>query len=420
VGWRSGAAQQPDESPAPSGVVVTYDSASVAEARAVIAHGIERRVPLLTLTGKVGAGTSAVLHSLYERFAQQCDLALPAEPPATVTDLTVPVLRLLGRPFIDAPAPELLATICEALDARAASPRPLALLLDDAESLPDDVLEALAAFGSTDGTDRARLPVVLAGRPGLLARLSAAKLAPLRRGLTIDVRLHTPQSAALPLPPAAPVSAPRRTGRPRVLLLAVLCAALCGATALYLQQPLPDAGRRALPPDVLRTHRPAALAAILVPPTKKVPAAAEPPSAPAPAPDGATDQQRGVTDEARRLVEEFQRAVAAGDAETIRSLLAPDVRYNGVIGVDAALDDQVWLGRGQDRPRFAPPDAAQPVADAIRVESRFVVPFRDVAGAPGEVAGRAVWEVARRAGVLQIVAVDYDILPTAASAPRDG
>ncbi len=55
-----------------------------------------------------------------------------------------------------------------------------------------------------------------------------------------------------------------------------------------------------------------------------------------------------------------------------------------------------------------------------RVESRFVVPFRDVAGTPGEVTGRAVWEVARRAGLLQIVAVDYDILPTAPPEPRDG
>jgi ketosteroid isomerase-like protein len=175
----------------------------------------------------------------------------------------------------------------------------------------------------------------------------------------------------------------------------------------------------------LRTHRPAALAAILVPRRQDAPAVAAPAPAPAApataetAPQAEPAQQKNA-DEARRLVEDFQRAVAAGDAESIRSMLAPDVRYNGVVGVDAALDDQIWLGRGQERPRFTPPDAVHPAADVIRVESRFVVPFRDVAGTPGEVAGRAVWEVARRAGVLQIVAVDYDILPSAAPAPRDG
>jgi hypothetical protein len=413
VVWRGGVASAAQESPSPSGVVVTYDSASVAEARAVIAHGIERRVPVLTLTGKLGAGTSSVLRSLYQRFGEQCDLALPAEPPATVTELTVPVLRLLGRPFIDAPPPELLATIRDALDARATSPRPLALLLDDAESLPDDVLQTLAEFGSPDGSDRARLPIVLAGRPGLLARLSTRKLAPLRRGLTIDVRLHTPTPVAYATPalPPARVAPPRLAGRPRVLVPAVLCGCLCAAAALYLGQAsvAGHAARGADEPFRITGSRPGALAAIVVP--RAVPPPARP-AAPPPVADP-------TTDEARQLVEAFQRAVAGGDGEAIRSLLTADVRYNGAHGIDAALDDQIWLGRGGDRPRFLPPDAVRLEDDAIRVEGDFYVPFRDVAGMRGEVQGRAVWRVARRAGMLQIVQVEYDVVP-AASLPTPG
>ncbi|HWP65263.1 MAG TPA: AAA family ATPase [Candidatus Limnocylindria bacterium] len=423
-------------------MVVTYDSVSVAEARAVIAHGIERRVPLITLTGRLGAGTTAVLRSLVERFVDHCDLALPAAPPAGVADLAVPVLRLLGRPFIDAPVSELLATLGEALDRRAASPRPLALLLDDAESLPDDVLEALAVFGPPDGSDRARLPVVLAGRPGLVARLSSGRLAPLRHGLTIDVRLHTPQPAVSPPEEAAPVPVLRRTARPRTLLLAVLTACLCGATALYLEQPMATFPPEHLPPPApLRRERPSALAPLLVSPA--TPAAAPgpapvPPPAPVPAPAAAPAPaavpalalapapgsprppaaSEPDMESARRVVAAFQEAVAAGDGETIRSLLAADVRYNGVVGVDAALDDQIWLGRGPERPRFLPPDTAERSDGSVRVESTFTVPFRDVAGKPGEVRGRAVWRVARRGGLLQIVAVDYDVLPgSSAKAP---
>ena len=405
--WR-GTANATGESPAPSGVVVTYDSASVAEARAVLAHGIERRVPLLTLTGKAGAGTSDVLRSLHERFGGQCDLALHAHPPATVDELTVSILWLLGRPFVDAPASELIAVIRGALEVRAASPRPFALLLDDAELLPDDVLAVLGEFGPLEGGERALLPIVLAGGPGLLARLSSRKLAALRRGLNIDVRLYVPAptAALVPLPPRAPVAPPRRTGRPRTLLLAELCGCLCGAAALYLQQ------APSIPDGLLASGSPPPVLAATLAPPPIPPAAQQPPATVAP--------QDATLEEARQAVVDFQRAIAAGDGETLRSLLAPDVHYNGVVGVDAALDDQIWLARGGDRPRFLSPDAARREEGAVRVESRFYVPFRDVAGMRDEVAGRAVWYVARRADLLQIVGVDYDVVPAADIAGHDG
>jgi hypothetical protein len=413
VVWR-GTAEVTDESPAPSGVVVTYDSASVAEARAVLAHGIERRVPLLTLTGKAGAGTSTVLQSLHERFGGQCDLALPANPPATVTELVVSVLRLLGRPFVDAPASELLGSVRHALETRAQSPRPLALLLDDVELLPDDVLEVLGEFGPQDGGDRALLPIVLAGGPGLLPRLSSRRLASLRRGLTIDVRLHVPtaMAALIPAPRRATVAPPRRTGRPRTLVLAALCGCLCGAAALYLEQVPAGLGSGSAIRDGFLANRgsPAALAAVVTPP----------PVGPWERPPPSTEQAGDAAlDDARRTIIDFQRAMAAGDGETLRSLLAQDVRYNGVVGVDAALDDQIWLARGGDRPRFLPPDTVRIEEGSVRVEGRFYVPFRDVAGMRDEVAGRAVWHVARRADLLQIVDVEYDVIPSA-SAPGPG
>jgi hypothetical protein len=384
-------------------VVATYDSATVAEARAVIAHGIERRVPLLTLTGKAGAGTSAVLRSLRERFGAEFDLALPTEPPASVAELAVVVLRLLGRPFIDAPPLELLRIVGDALEPRADSPRPLALLLDDAEGLCDDVLEALALFGAPADSERARLAIVLAGRPGLLARLSAPRLAALRRGLTIDVRLHTARPTIRPADPA-PSHPPRRSRRRRTLVVASLVACLCAATALYLDPSLPETIPLPGPPPFLPVPRarPSALAALVVPRTAD---AALPPALD----DGASVP---LGEQARRLVARFQEALARGDGEAIRTVLDRDVRYNGDIGIDAALEDQIWFSRGEDRPRFLPPDAARADAGTVRVEGRFLVPYRDVAGIRGEVTGRALWYVAAHAGGLRIVQVEYDIIPS--------
>jgi len=380
-------------------MVATYDSASVAEARAVLAHGIERRVPVLTLTGKVGSGTSSVLRSLHERFADTFDLALPSEPPASVAELAVIVLRLLGRPFVDAPAAVLMATLAEALAVRTGPMRPAALLLDDAHELPDEVLEALTLLGPPLDGEEARLPVVLAGRPGLLSRLGSARLGALRRGLTIDVRLLVPTPLAEAPPAAAPVPLRRARQAPRRIVLAVLVGCLCAATTLYLEDESASSPWDTAPHAFVPGRpRESALAALVVPRAAGAAATA--------APDA---DEPGA--EARRLVLAFQDAVARGDGESIRSLLVPDVRYNGSVGVDAAIDDQVWLGRGGDRPRFAPPDAVRRDGPTVVVEAPFHVPYRDVAGVRGELAGRARWRLRPRGAGLAIVQVDYDVVP---------
>ena len=410
--WRGVVERSERDAPAPLGVVATYDSVTVAEARAVLAHGIERRVPLLTLTGKVGAGTSATLRSLHERFAGGFDFVMPTDPPTSIEELVVPLLRLLGRAFVDAPATELVETLMEALAARDGTGRPAALLLDDAESLPDEVLEVLTVLGPRPGEEQARVPVVLAGRPGLLSRLATPRLGALRYGLTIDVRMHVPapvRAETPPAPPARPLI--RRIPRRRTVALSALVGCLCAATTLYLEEQRPDVVRIAPPALAPAAVRSSALAALVVPREADA----------APRPTRSSFPDDAVALEARRIVLAFEEAVARADGETLRSLLAPDVRYNGAIGVDVALDDPLWLARGTDRPRLVAPDRLRREGDGnLVVEAPFHVPYRDVAGMRGEVIGRARWRLAPRATGLKIVQVDYDVVPDASARPGGG
>jgi hypothetical protein len=400
------------DAPAPLGVVATYDSVSVAEARAVLAHGIERRVPLLTLTGKLGAGTSATLHSLHARFAEAFDLVMPAAPPASIPELVVPLLRLLGRAYVDAPATELVQTLTDALAAREGTGRPAALLLDDAEALPDEVLEVLTVLGPRPGEEQARVPVVLAGRPGLLSRLAQPRLGALRYGLTIDVRMHVPAPvvAEAPLRSSPPLLV-RRLPRRRTVALTALVGCLCAATTLYLEEQRPEA-LADLPPVIAPAAvRSSALAALVVPREADA----------APRPTRSSFPEDPIALEARRIVLAFEEAVASADGETLRSLLAADVRYNGAIGVDVALDDPLWLARGTDRPRLVAPDRLRREPDgSLVVEAPFHVPYRDVAGMRGELIGRARWRLAQRGTRLKIVQVDYDVVPHGSTLAGDG
>jgi type II secretory pathway predicted ATPase ExeA len=401
------------DAPAPLGVVATYDSVSVAEARAVLAHGIERRVPLLTLTGKVGSGTSATLRSLHARFAEAFDLVMPATPPASIPELVVPLLRLVGRAYVDAPATELVQTLTEALAARDGTGRPAALLLDDAEALPDEVLEVLTVLGPRPGEEQARVSVVLAGRPGLLSRLAQPRLGALRYGLTIDVRMHVsaPVVADAPTAPVRHLALVRRVPRRRTVALSALVGCLCAATTLYIEEQRPEARVDHPPVFAPGAVRSSALAALVVP--------READAAPRARRSAFPEDPTAL--EARRIVLAFEEAVASADGETLRSLLAADVRYNGAIGVDVALDDPLWLARGTERPRLVAPDRLRREPDgSLVVEAPFHVPYRDVAGMRGEVVGRARWRLARRGERLKIVQVDYDVVPHAGTRAGDG
>ncbi len=131
---------------------------------------------LFTLTGRAGIGKSILLRHLSEQL-NGLDVVYPLTPMQVFACRTETMLadvfgacesRLRLGESISAPlkAAKRLQQLAES----AQSP---VLLLDDADLLGDDVLEAIATLSQLQASDRSLLSVVLAGQSSVVTRLAA-------------------------------------------------------------------------------------------------------------------------------------------------------------------------------------------------------------------------------------------------------
>ncbi len=231
--------------------------------------------------------------------------------------------------------------------------------------------------------------------------------------------LHRPEGAPMPAPPAAPRDAtPATEARPlrrRAVAAAVAVAALAGLALLAIQP------RWAWPPDVGRGREPAtarpapdSVATTAQPPpvaptpvaTTRPPASAEPPAAP-PVPIDAPLPRQDVpplpraappaTRDAIEVVDRFWRAYAAGDADGVRALFAPDAApAAGALDLDPTGGGQLAVPTGLLE--------AKPVGDRVTVRVPFFLDALDDRGEAVPRQGVASLQVAVADGAPRLVA----------------
>ena len=131
---------------------------------------------LFTLTGRAGIGKSILLRHLSEQL-NGLDVVYPltgllvfsCRTSTALGDVLGACEARLGLGEATA-APLKAAKKLQQLVEGARSP---VLLLDDADLLGDDVLEAIVTLSGLQASDRFLLSVVLAGHPSIVARLAA-------------------------------------------------------------------------------------------------------------------------------------------------------------------------------------------------------------------------------------------------------
>ncbi|MBR9729067.1 ExeA family protein [Shewanella intestini] len=161
------------------------------EALQVLQTALSTGEGFIKVTGEVGTGKTLVCRKLLNELPKQYHCAYIPNPYLTPVELRWAVANELG---IDTPNDvnqQYLAGLIQAklleLNEQGFN---VILVLDEAQSLPDDSIEALRLFTNLETENRKLLQVVLFGQPELDVRLSQIKFRQLRQRITFSYHLR--------------------------------------------------------------------------------------------------------------------------------------------------------------------------------------------------------------------------------------
>lgn len=169
------------------------------EALAVLITALKTGEGFIKVVGEVGTGKTLICRKLLNEIPSEFVTAYIPNPFLSPTELRRAVASELGISDALKVSEQLLTQkIQEQLLALHQQGKAVVLILDEAQALPDESLEALRLFTNLETESRKLLQVVLFGQPELDERLSSNAFRQLRQRITFSYQLRamTPSEVA--------------------------------------------------------------------------------------------------------------------------------------------------------------------------------------------------------------------------------
>ena len=145
----------------------------------------------IKVTGEVGTGKTLICRKLINELPQGFHCAYLPNPYLTPAELRWAVANELGLKYTsEIDQQQLTGLIQQQLLALSAHGHAIVLVLDEAQALPDESLEALRLFTNLETESRKLLQVVLFGQPELDERLRRQAFRQLRQRITFSYSLR--------------------------------------------------------------------------------------------------------------------------------------------------------------------------------------------------------------------------------------
>ncbi|VEE61621.1 Uncharacterized protein conserved in bacteria [Shewanella putrefaciens] len=161
------------------------------EALQVLQTALQTGEGFIKVTGEVGTGKTLICRKLINELPQGFHCAYLPNPYLTPAELRWAVANELGLKYTsEIDQQQLTGLIQQQLLALSAHGHAIVLVLDEAQALPDESLEALRLFTNLETESRKLLQVVLFGQPELDERLKRQAFRQLLQRITFSYSLR--------------------------------------------------------------------------------------------------------------------------------------------------------------------------------------------------------------------------------------
>jgi len=166
-----------------------YNSQLYQEAFAVLRYGIEARKGFIVIAGEAGTGKTTLLRTLMHSLSSNVHTAFIFNPRLRFTELLRLTLTDLGIPVSTDNRLTMMGQLNDYLIEQVKSDDVVAVLIDEAQDLSDEMLEELRLLSNLETDKEKLLQIVLMGQPELEWKLDQPKLRQLKQRVAMRGRL---------------------------------------------------------------------------------------------------------------------------------------------------------------------------------------------------------------------------------------
>lgn len=162
------------------------------EALATLYYGVRWHKGFVVVTGEVGTGKTMLLRCLLNllKNSQDINYAYLFNGRLTATEFLEYILADLGMPVSGKNKAQMLFEFGKYLIRRGESKQTTVLIVDEAHSLSDDLLEEIRLLSNLETTETKLLQIVLVGQPELDAKLDSPQLRQLKQRIALRAKLR--------------------------------------------------------------------------------------------------------------------------------------------------------------------------------------------------------------------------------------
>jgi type II secretory pathway predicted ATPase ExeA len=166
-----------------------YDNAVYREAYASLRYGIEAKMGFVAVTSEVGTGKTTLLRKLMRDLKTTIHSVFIFNPLLNFDEFIRKLLADLGLPANDRDKLAMLEQLNGYLIEQFEKDHIVCVLIDEAQQLSDESLEALRLLSNLETDSQKLLQIVLVGQPELDARLEQPNLRQLKQRIAVRCKI---------------------------------------------------------------------------------------------------------------------------------------------------------------------------------------------------------------------------------------